>query len=871
MVLLSGNEAQADQPQHRVEAKMEYLSRQSYGNGLTVAKLSNGMTVMVRENHAAPLATARCYVTNTGSAFEGEYLGAGISHLVEHLVSGGTTKKRSEDEVQALVDSLGGKTNAYTSNDITAYFIDAPASRIKLAIELVADSMQHCTIPKEEYLRELGVVQRELEMGLNDKSRVSYQAMKGLVFTEHPMRHPIVGYLPVLQNTTHEDVLNFYHSRYVPQNMIFVVAGDVDTNEMLDEVLAQFESFQRTHEQVPNLPIEPDQASPRSNTIEFAAETVQISFAWPTIPLQHPDLYPLDVASYVLASGDTSRLQKRLKIDEPLAISVSSSSYTPGFVKGWFSVSVECKPENVEKCRKIMLEEIARLKTELPSEEELDKVKRQKAAEHVFSQQTVQAQAESIARSYRSSGDPLFDEQYVKGIQTVTPEQIREVAQLYFKPERQNNLRIVPIGMSKDTEYSSSDKTESAIVKKVLPNGLTVLLKRHPVVPLVSMQAYVKAGVLSDTEKTSGRAALAASLMDRGTEKYTAEQISQYFDSVGGSLSVDSQRNSTYVSSSVLSGDFTEAFDYFYQVTAAPLFLEEEFGKSQKRQLGAIAARKSNPQAEIMDLWVNQLPSSEAYSRTVLGTEETVGKLTVNDCRSFHAELFVPENMVLSIFGDIDPDKTMEMIEASFGTLPKRSFNDPKFPASHAQSPKVDKTFSNQRKDTALIMVGYPTVSVEDIKSRTTLSVIQNYLTGGLGGKLYGELRGARLVYYVYGFEMTGLAPGYFVFLAQTTPKDVGEVQERIEANLKELQEGGIPEEALKSIKEKMIAKHALENTTATAQAFQVSLDELYGLGYDFDKGYEERVNSVTSEDVKQVITKYFQDPIVVRTVSEEK
>ncbi|MAT16161.1 MAG: hypothetical protein CMJ46_12935 [Planctomyces sp.] len=857
----------AAEPEHRAQAAVEYESRQPLGQGATIAKLSNGMTVIVQENHASPLATVRCYVTNTGSAYEGEYLGAGISHLVEHLVSGGTTTKRSEDEFQDLVDSLGGQTNAYTSNNITAYYIDSPSNRIDLAIELIADAMQHCIIPEEEFLRELGVVQRELEMGLSERDRVSYQAMKQLIFTEHPMRHPTVGYLQVLQNTTLEDVRNFYESRYVPQNMIFVVAGDIKPDAVMEQIKNEFSGFKRTHNRGPVLADEPPQASPRETTVEMESETVELSVAWPTVMLQDPHLYPLDVASYILTNGDSSRLTKRLKIDEPLAISVSSASYTPGDVPGWFQVSVECEPENVERCREIIMEEIERLKMEPVTAAELAKVKQQKAAEHVFSQQTVQAKAESLARSYQSTGDPLFDEQYVKGIQTVTPQEIQAVARLYFIPRRLNTVRVVPMGSQEAVSEEMAGNLESEVIRKQLPNGITLLLKRHAVNPIVSMQAFTVSGVLSDTEETAGRAALAASLMDRGTEKYTADQIAEYFDSIGGSLKVDSQRNTTFVQSSVLSENFEEAFDYFHQVTTAPLFLEQEFVKAQTRQLAQIAARKADPRAEIMDLWVDQLPADEAYSRTVLGNTETVSKLTVNDCRSFHSTLFVPDNMVITVYGDIDLAKAEQLVTSTFGALPKKGFSRPQFETTHTRSEAVSETFTNRRAGTALVMVGYPTVSAIDTDTRATLEVIQNYLTGGLGGTLYSELRGARLVYYVFGFEITGLAPGYFAFLAQTTPESVDDVIARIEANLVVLQQNGIDEEALAKVKEKMIADDAMARTTATEQAFTAALDELYGLGYDYSNRYSDRINAVTSEDIKQVIETYFHDPVIVRTV----
>lgn len=851
----------------------EYESRQVLGKGVTKAQLTNGLTVLVQENHAAPVATARCYVFNTGSAYEGDYLGAGISHLLEHLVAGGSTTKRTEEEITALVDTLGGQTNAYTSSHVTAYYIDCPSKGINLAIELVADNVQHSTIPQNEYARELGVVQRELEMGESDRSRVRYKAMKQLIYTKHPMRHPTIGYLPVLQRISREDVLDFYHSRYVPQNMCFVVTGDVDTDKVLEQVKKRFSNFQRTTERGPILAAEPDQASPRSVRIEMQGETSILSVAWPTVPLQHPDLYPLDVASYLLTHGDSSRLVRRLKINQPLAISVSSASYTPGFVKGWFEISVECGPENTDQCLKIIMEEIDRLKTEPAEAAELAKVKRQKAAEHVFGQQTVQAQAEALGRSFHATGDPLFDDHYVEGIQRVTAEQIQEVMEKYFRPQRLNTVILDPPGVRSSVEKESVADVESDIKKIVLPNGLTVLLKRQAVLPMVSMQAFVKAGVLSDSDDKSGRAALATKLMEKGTEKYSAEQIAEYFDSIGGSLSTGSQRNTSYLQATTLKDDFETALDYVHQVLYHPTFPEDEFLKAQQLQLGQIAARQGNPQTEILDYWTRNLPDSSPYSRTILGSEETVQALTLGDCREFHHKYFVPNNMVLAVFGDIDVEETEELLKRKFGAEPKREeFSFPEFTrASNDFSAEADLTkhLKNEAPPTsAMVVMGYATTDIYHKKNEATLKVLNTILTRGFSSRLFRELRGQRLVYYCFGFEMTGLAPGYFLFMAQTQPETAPEVIKRIEANLQQIAAEGIPEEELANAKEKMIAAHAMSNTTAGSQAFQAALNELYGLGYDFDKTYEDRVNAVSSEDIQKIVQKYFNKSLTVTSAS---
>ena len=862
--------AQDDTPLHRAKVTIDYVSQESLGGGVTLAKLNNGLTVIVRENHAAPVATVRSYVRNTGSAYEGpDCLGAGLSHVLEHLVSGGTNRKRKEAEIRAIIDSMGGRTNAYTSNDITGYYIDCPAPRVNEAIELVADSMQHVLFDNAEYARELGVVQRELEMGEADRDRVMYHSMKKLIYTTHPTRHPTIGYLQVLQGVTRQDIVDFYKARYIPQNIIFVVVGDVETEKVLAEVRENFKFFKRGIDATPVLEDEPDQASPRTTRVEMPGPTTKFSIAWPTVQLQHPDLYPLDVASYLLTNGDSSRITKRLMVDEALAVSVDSASYTPGYVNGWFQIEVECAPANVEKCKRVIFEEIGRLKQQLADNKELAKVKRQKAAEHVFGQQTVQDQAESLGRSYLSTNDPLFDEQYVKGIQRVTAEQIQAVARKYFRPERENTVYIVPKGSPDESAGEGAlAAAESDVIRKVLPNGLTLLVKRHAVQPLVTMQVFVNAGILSDTDEKSGRAALATAMMEKGTEKYNAEQIAQYFDSIGGALSVGSQRNSSYLTCATLSDDFPTALDYCHQVLFHPTFPGEEFKKQQQQTLTRIAARKANPQAEIMDYWASQLPDHTPFHRTITGTEATVAKLSVDDCREFHRTYFAPNNMVVAVYGDVDPEATLKALEARFGRYAKSDVSFPDYAKEHFAKKAETSVLKNEQQGTSMVLMSYPSVSVHAEKERAALQVLGGVLTGGggSGGRLFEELRGARLVYYVFGFEMTGPPPGYYLFLAQTRPETADEVVQRIQANIAKIRSEGIPAAELTATKQKLIAQESLRNTTPGEQAFQSALNELYGLGYDYDAGYADRVNAVTSDDVQAVVAKFFNNPLVITT-----
>jgi zinc protease len=157
-------------------------------------------------------------------------------------------------------------------------------------------------------------------------------------------------------------------------------------------------------------------------------------------------------------------------------------------------------------------------------------------------------------------------------------------------------------------------------------------------------------------------------------------------------------------------------------------------------------------------------------------------------------------------------------------------------------------------------------VTFRDEKTRATIDVLDAILTGGsgAGGRLFQELRGQRLVYYVLGTELAGPAPGYFLFLAQTRPETTDEVVQRIQNNVQRIAKDGVPEDEFQLAKRKLTAAHAMRNTTPTSQAFQAAIDELYGFGYDHDAAYDQRIAAVTAADAQQVVQRYFQKPLVI-------
>lgn len=841
-------------------------SVQKLREDLTQATLSNGLTVLVEENHMAPVATVRCFVKNTGSAYEGRHLGAGLSHVLEHVVAGGTTSKRSEEEIRKIIDTFGGATNAYTSNDLTAFFIDCPADRALAAIELVADSMQRITFEPKEFARELSVVKRELADGEVSRERVLWQMLSQTVYLEHPTRHPVIGYLDVLNRTTNEAIIDFYHERYVPNNQYFVVVGDVKTNAVLAEVAKQWSGTPRGNDTPVAMVEEPEQLAPREAVREMDGATYDLALAWPTVTLSHPDLYALDLAAYILGEGDSSRLVRKLKHEEQVALSVNAASNTPSFVRGWFGVLASARPETWDKAVASSLREVYRLRDELVSPAELEKAKKQKAAELVFGQQTVQSAAESFGRSILTTGDPLFDQKYVENIQKVTAQQIQDVARKYFVPERLNRIVIAPPGGAAKAAGTVAAHASDEIRLTRLPNGLRVLTKRHANLPLVNIQAYVLGGSLADSEQTAGRSALLAAMLEKGTAGHTAEQIANYFDSIGGKLAMSAGRNSVFGSAAVLKADFPQTAELFAKCFLQPSFPREEFEKVKRLALAQIARRADDPQQEIFELFYDNLPAGSPYHLLQGGKRASVEALTVDDLKTYHAQYFVPNNMLVTVFGDIEPEEALKLVEKQFGGLKANTaFKPIDFNRPNAIAANVER-HKQTGKQTGMVLFGYEGTSIRDAKETAALTLLDAIMSGYSypGGWLHNALRGEGLVYFVHAMPVSGPAPGFFAILAQTQPDKIPTVVQRVEQFVEQAKRGEISEEEFRTAQQMVIALHAQENTTIAAQAQQAALDELYGLGYDHDKKFAERISAVTRDDVVRIARKCLGNRVLV-------
>ncbi len=833
---------------------------QNRPRGLVQRTLENGLVILCQENHTAPLAVAQVFV-RAGSIFEDEYLGSGISHLCEHIVSGGSTATRREGECRKILDELGGANNAYTSLDRTTYFIRTTAGEnFDTALQLLADWMQNATFRQEEFDREREVIQREIEKGLTEPDRVLWNLSARTTYLLHPARHPVIGHKDRFQKLTRDDALNYYRRMYTPDNMVVVAVGDFDAARTADRIAELFQKAERSG-RAPRIPEEdPPQQGLRTATVEMDVKSAYVLMSFRTVPLSHPDLYALDVMSYVLSKGDSSRLVQRLREQDQLVDEVDTWSDTPWYGAGRFVVSMVLKPENIEKAKRVVIEELEPLKRERVSEAELARAKKQKVADDVLWNQTIEQQAASLGGNYLATGNPFYDQQvYLRGIRAVRAEEIRAAAAKYLV---EDNLAVAVVGpkneTSRDAETSRAELCETQ--KVVLPNGLRLLVRRNPGVPLVSMQAYFLAGVITEDETTAGVSHVLGQMLTRGTKSRTALDIARTFDEMAGSINGGSGNHTVFLSAEVLSEDFARAFEVFADCLLNPTFPEDELAKVKQLTLNALERQHDDWEASALDFLRSTLYKVSPYRLNRLGTEQSVNAITPALLRQRHRDACCGSNGVVAVFGDVDPDKVKALVTRLLGKLPAAPGGPPREVA--ADKPLTEDVRASRqtgRPGTAVVCAAYPAATINDA-DRYPLLVLDGVMSGigWPGGWLHDELRGRGLVYVVHAYNFLGFrTPGYFGIYALTQPEKVDEVIAVIEAAVKRATTELVPEDEFERAKKMAITVELLERQTNAALGAGAALDELYGLGFDAAEKFADRVKAVTREDVLRAAQKY--------------
>jgi len=618
-----------------------------------VFTFANGLTLIVEENKGAPVASVQAWC-KTGSIHEGKLLGAGLSHILEHMLFKGTTS-RAPGVIASQVQDQGGYINAYTSYDRTVYWIDVPATGAAKAVDILADAMMNATLPEAEYDREQEVIRREFAMGYDNPDRTASLLLFRTAYHISPFKEPVIGHLDIYNKLSRQDVLDYYKRRYVPNNLCFVVVGDVHATEIRDQVGNFFEKYPRVALETVSVAEEPPQLGKQEARDNFPTDLSRMNIAWRAPGATSPDGPAVEVLSAVLGTGTSSILNTEVREKKGLVHQIGAGLYTLTPKEGLIYVGAIADPEKRDAAEKEILSQVEKLSRDGITPAELAKAKKGLLSEHYHGLTTMRGRASDYGNGWLMTGNAEYGKRYLESIEKVTPDDVRRVASLYLKPEGLTVTSLDPINQTKSGEGVAPKPAESEIHKEVLSNGLRVLVHQDDRLPLVSIIASFRGGLLAETPEKNGVSQLAASTITKGTKSRTAQQIAVSVEHVGGSIGATSGNNSFSVAVEVMKEDLPLGMQILSDVLLNATFPEGEVTLEKDSQLAAIKAEDDQITTTARNLLKPRLYGNHPYALRATGSPETVSKLTSTDLKAYRDRQVVGKNGVLTIFGAVKP------------------------------------------------------------------------------------------------------------------------------------------------------------------------------------------------------------------------
>ncbi len=837
--------------------------------GVAITTLDNGLTIIVREDRSAPVVSAQAWCM-AGSVHEGKWLGAGLSHVLEHMLFKGTTT-RPGSRIDREVQEAGGYMNAYTSFDRTVYHIDVPATGAHTAVDILCDIMQHATLPADELAKELDVIRREMDMGQDDPGRRSSRRLFETAYTRSPYRYTIIGYPDIFNEIKAVDIRSYYAEKYAPNNVFYVVVGDVNRDEVIAQIRTAYEKSKTKALSPMVLPEEPRQTAPREVIEEASIELGHFHFSWHIPELRHPDVPVLDVLAVLLGSGRSSRLFQQIREKQGLVHHVDAWTYSPGN-SGLFGMSAVVDPEKMIAARDAMLAEVEKMKTATISTGELGKAVKQFISATLAMRKTMEGQAQNLGSNWLAANDLNFSERYLAAVKQVRPDDILRVAREYLTAENRTIYALLPNGTAPKLSITTEENFAHAIQKFEFPNGLRLLIKEDHRLPFVEFRAMFQGGVLAETKDDNGITQLSSRMLLKGTSHRSARDIATEIESVGGSIDSYGGNNSFGVNVEALSSDFEISLDLLADVLLNPVFPADALEREREVQIADIYSQKDNLLKSASVAMRRALFGTSGYGLDSTGREEAITKLKAASLKSFHKKMATPNNCVLAIYGDVETIEVKAAVEKAFGHWKTgRAVKELIHVPSEMPVALVQRVEETRDKKQAVVVIGFPGSTLYD-EDHFALELIQESCSD-LGSRLFMRIREQLgLAYYVGAQHFAGVAPGYFAFYAGTEPAKAALVEQEILKEAALLRAEGLTDEELKRAKAKIIGQKKIARQEIGHLASMTALDELYGLGYQRSELDDAKYEAVTLEQVKAAAQKYLRpEAVVVAVVKPEK
>ncbi len=410
-----------------------------------IMTLPNGLRVILSEDHSTPITHVEIWY-HVGSKNEKKGR-TGFAHLFEHMMFKGSKNVQAEEHT-SVIASVGGQSNAYTTEDTTVFWQTVPSQYLPLVLWLEADRMATLRIDEEVFTREREVVKEERRMRVENQpygrlNEIVYDA----AFTVHPYKHPTIGSMEDLEAASIQDVRDFHDTYYVPENATVTIVGDFDADQVLQLVTQYLGRVPKATRPVPrDIPAEPAQTKERRVTLQEAWPLPAVVVAYHITYDGHPDSYPLHVASKILSDGQSSRIVRELVYDKRIALTAFGQGNIIEQPNLFFAVAIVQPGRTVEEAERALIAELDRLKVEPVAPRELQRAKNQFARDYILGRESVKDKASVLAHAAVVHNDIATADGEFDIFQNLTAADVQRVARTYFTANNRVVLHIMPKG-----------------------------------------------------------------------------------------------------------------------------------------------------------------------------------------------------------------------------------------------------------------------------------------------------------------------------------------------------------------------------------------------------------------------------------------
>jgi zinc protease len=815
--------------------------------------LPNGLTLILKPDRSAALVSVQAWV-KTGSIHEGAHLGAGLSHYLEHMVFKGTGR-RSAREISAQVQARGGTINAYTTFDRTVYHMDLPSEHAVFAVDLLADIVLRSSLPEGEAAKEKEVILREIAMTRDDPDDRLWQAVFAAAFREHPYCHPIIGHRDVFSGLTPADLQAYHRARYVPNNLVVVVVGDIDEAAIGAAVAEHFGTAPRGALAPVLVPAEPRQLAPRENHALENVEITRAVRAWQIPGLAHGDAPVLDLLSMVLGHGDSSILWQEVREKAGLVHTIGASTWNPGS-SGLFCVTYTCEPSRREAAAAALDRSLARAALRGFTQAQLDRAMRQLVVDEIGARKTMSGQAARLGAAEVVVGDLGYSRSYFESLRRVRPADLRRALGTYLVGTGLTAVSTSPAGSAPAPAAKPAGARPAApdFAETILPNGARLLVQRDARLPNVHFRLLLGGGPTQEDEGRSGATALLATLLTKDAGGRSAAAVARLIEDVGGAFQPFAGNNSLGLAAEVLPPDTDRALAVLSGALLSPAF-----------KPGVVAAEREAQEADLRQDADEVVTSARKLVRRKFfgahplaldsrGDEAGVRAIRPADLAALHRRLLTGGNVVLAVAGDL-PRGAEAKLMAFLARIPA----GPPAARRPAPPPSNPGDFAESRSsEQAVVLQAFPSPAM--YARDYYAGEVADELFSGMASRLFERVREEKsLAYFVRSTRVTGLDAGMFLFYAGTRPGREMEVVAEIDAEIERVGAGGVEPEEIARCQARLKAGWRQGLQTNAARAFHAGLGALHGRPAGEWRDYDARVDAVTIADLARFARGYFR------------